>query len=288
MLRFLAGMSSYYRRFSSYFKLVGNTAVKLLLEVIRRVLRVETKLITVDISQFHIKIRSASLVKNQGGGEEVSEGGGEVIEGGDARRTYPTKMEREKEVNARSCYGEEILKNIHKKKPNRRLKVPSKRGSRLPQRLSRELYEQISSSESSQNVGIKKQASRNDDRSISEQRTHLMQFFQYAKQKNLMVLHNIKKLCEANKEKKSLQIGREYSNIKYSNETDAGLPASLLRGSTLSLSLSRSTASLPAAISPSHSPPLTPPPPPPTAPALPRTHTGLRTPHICPGHQKTC
>ncbi|XP_039299550.1 uncharacterized protein LOC120355270 [Nilaparvata lugens] len=53
---------------------------------------------------------------------------------------------------------------------------------------------------------------------------------------------------------KSLQIGREYSNIKYSNETDAGLPASLLRGSTLSLSLSRSTASLPAAITPSHSP----------------------------------
>ncbi|XP_039278631.1 tyrosine-protein phosphatase corkscrew [Nilaparvata lugens] len=90
---------------------------------------------------------------------------------------------------------------------------------------------------------------------VRSQRSGMVQTEAQYKFVYLAVQHYIQTLSQRIiAEQKSLQIGREYSNIKYSNETDAGLPASLLRGSTLSLSLSRSTASLPAAISPSHSP----------------------------------
>ncbi|XP_039299535.1 uncharacterized protein LOC120355258 isoform X3 [Nilaparvata lugens] len=91
----------------------------------------------------------------------------ELLEENNAPKTWADiKITSQKHPIDPSCYGKEVIRKIiHKKKPKRRLKVPFTRGSRLPQRLSRELYEQISSSESSQNVGIKKHASQNDEKS---------------------------------------------------------------------------------------------------------------------------
>ncbi|XP_039299805.1 uncharacterized protein LOC111058423 isoform X2 [Nilaparvata lugens] len=91
----------------------------------------------------------------------------ELLEENNAPKTWADiKITSQKHPIDPSCYGKEVIRKIiHKKKPKRRLKVPFTRGSRLPQRLSRELYEQISSSESSQNVGIEKQPSQNDEKS---------------------------------------------------------------------------------------------------------------------------
>ncbi|XP_039300458.1 tyrosine-protein phosphatase corkscrew-like, partial [Nilaparvata lugens] len=123
---------------------------------------------------------------------------------------------------------------------------------------------------------------------VRSQRSGMVQTEAQYKFVYLAVQHYIQTLSQRIiAEQKSLQIGREYSNIKYSNETDAGLPASLLRGSTLSLSLSRSTASLPAAISPSHSPAPSPSSTANGTSAPTHTHWPAHTTHL-PRHQKTC